>query len=96
LSLANIQEGYMLQYHEIEQLAFEQHAAYLDAAERQRLLQLALDAADNRAWGAPGRVSWRRWLGGRLVQWGERLQGKDAPATPDLAVGRPCTSMSMR
>jgi hypothetical protein len=79
----------MLQYYEIEQLAFEQHAAFLDEAAHQRLLRSALDAADNQGWW----VALRRRVGGRLVQWGLRLQGEDALVLPDPAIGQPCASL---
>jgi hypothetical protein len=80
----------MLQYYEIEQLAFEQHAALLAAAAREQLLKSALDAADHRGL----LFSLRCWLGGRLMHWGKRLQGEDATTMPELAVGQPYTSMS--
>jgi hypothetical protein len=82
----------MLQYHEIEQLAFERHDALLAAGAREQLLKSLPRAADSQDWLALLRC----WFSVRLVKWGTRLQGNEAKVKPDLAVGKPCASLSMR
>lgn len=81
----------MLQYHEIEQLAFERHRTLrLEASYECLRRSLARGSQKGARW-----LAFRRWIGGQLVRWGTHLQGEDQPATPRTVVGQPATLLSI-